>query len=67
MTTEVVISAPEMRESEDEVDEADDDLVRTFWRKMMERYGGEEVTTRRLSSSSRGRVTQTSSLSWTSC
>ena len=43
VTTEVVISAPEMRESEDEVDEADDDLVRSFWRRMMERYGGEEA------------------------
>lgn len=43
VTTEVVISAPEMRESEDEVDEADDDLVRAFWRRMMERYGGEEA------------------------
>lgn len=43
VTTEVVISAPEMRESEDEIDESDDDLVRSFWRKMMERYGGEEA------------------------
>jgi len=43
VTTEVVISAPEMRESEDEVDESDDDIVRSFWRKMMERYGGEEA------------------------
>ncbi|MBX4887989.1 type I restriction endonuclease subunit R [Rhizobium bangladeshense] len=43
VSTEVIISAPEMRESEDEVDESDDDLVRTFWRKMMERYGGEEA------------------------
>lgn len=43
VTTEVVISAPDIRESEDEVDEADDDLVRTFWRKMMQRYGGEEA------------------------
>ncbi|TAA65093.1 type I restriction endonuclease subunit R [Shinella sp. JR1-6] len=43
VSTEVVISAPEMRESEDEVDESDDDLVRTFWRRMMERYGGEEA------------------------
>jgi type I restriction enzyme R subunit len=48
VTTEVVISAPEMRESEDEVDEADDDLVRTFWRKMMERYGGEEAYNRTI-------------------
>jgi type I restriction enzyme R subunit len=43
VTSEVVISSPEMRESENEVDESDDDLVRSFWRKMMERYGGEEV------------------------
>ncbi|KKB11863.1 type I deoxyribonuclease HsdR [Devosia geojensis] len=43
VSTEVVISAPEMRESEDEVDESDDDLVRSFWRRMMERYGGEEA------------------------
>lgn len=43
VTTEVVISAPELRESDDEVDESDDDLVRTYWRKMLERYGGEEA------------------------
>jgi len=48
VTTEVVISAPEMRESEDEVDESDDDLVRTFWRKMMERYGGEDAYNRTI-------------------
>lgn len=48
VTTEVVISAPEMRESEDEVDEADDDLVRAFWRKMMERYGGEDAYNRTI-------------------
>ncbi len=38
-----MISAPDMRESDDEVDESDDDLVRTFWRKMMERHGGEDA------------------------
>ncbi|MCO6185222.1 type I restriction enzyme endonuclease domain-containing protein [Rhizobium sp. L1K21] len=43
VTTEVVISPPEMRESDDEIDEADDDLVRSFWRKMMDRYSGEEA------------------------
>jgi type I restriction enzyme R subunit len=42
VTTEVIISAPEMRESDDEVDESDDDMVRTFWRKMMARYGSED-------------------------
>lgn len=48
VTTEVVISAPEMRESEDEVDESDDDVVRAFWRKMMERYGGEDAYNRTI-------------------
>ena len=43
VSAEVVISAPEMRESDDEVDESDDDIVRSFWRKMMERYGGEDA------------------------
>lgn len=43
VVTEVIISAPELRESENEVDESDDDVVRTFWRKMMERYGGEDA------------------------
>jgi type I restriction enzyme, R subunit len=43
VTAEVIISAPEMRESEDEVDESDDDVVRAFWRKMMVRYGGEDA------------------------
>ena len=37
-----MISPPEMRESDDEVDESDDDIVRKFWRKMMERYGNED-------------------------
>lgn len=48
VTTEVVISAPEMRESDDEVDESDDDIVRSFWRKMMERYGGEDAYNRSI-------------------
>ncbi|WP_374306495.1 type I restriction endonuclease subunit R [Dongia sp.] len=48
VSTEVVISAPEMRESEDEVDEADDDIVRTFWRRMMDRYGGEDAYNRTI-------------------
>ena len=48
VTTEVVISAPDMRESDDEVDESDDDVVRNFWRKMMERYGGEDAYNRTI-------------------
>jgi type I restriction enzyme, R subunit len=54
VTTEVVISAPEMRESEDEVDESDDDVVRSFWRKLMERYGGEDAYNRSIVESFKG-------------
>ena len=39
MTTAVVISAPDMREGATEVDESNDDLVVSFWNKMMEQYG----------------------------
>jgi type I restriction enzyme, R subunit len=54
VTTEVVISPPEMRESDDEVDEADDDVVRSYWRKMMERYGGEEAYNKSIVEQFRG-------------
>lgn len=39
LTTAVVISAPDMREGQDEVDESQDDLVVSFWNRMMEQYG----------------------------
>ncbi len=39
LTTAVVISAPDMREGNDEVDESTDDVVVAFWNKMMEQYG----------------------------
>lgn len=39
LTTAVVISAPDMREGATEVDESNDDLVVSFWNKMMEQYG----------------------------
>ena len=48
VSTEVVISAPDMRESDDEVDESDDDVVRNFWRKMINRYGGEDAYNRTI-------------------
>lgn len=38
ITTEVVISAPDMREGYEEVDESGDALVQSFWKKMMDRY-----------------------------
>jgi len=39
LTTAVVISAPDMREGATEVDESNDDVVITFWNKMMAQYG----------------------------
>lgn len=39
LTTAVVISAPDMREGCEEVDESTDDLVVSFWNKMMTQYG----------------------------
>ena len=38
ISTEVVISAPDMREGHDEVDESADDLVVAFWEKTMRRF-----------------------------
>lgn len=42
LTTAVVISAPDMREGNTEVDESADDLVVSFWNKMMEQYGNSD-------------------------
>lgn len=39
LATAVVISAPDMREGNTEVDESTDELVISFWNKMMEQYG----------------------------
>lgn len=39
LTTAVVISAPDMREGAEEVDESTDDIVVSFWNKMMDQYG----------------------------
>lgn len=39
LTTAVVISAPDMREGSEEVDESTDDMVVAFWNKMMAKYG----------------------------
>ena len=39
LTTAVVISAPDMREGATEVDESNDDLVISYWNKMMAQYG----------------------------
>ena len=42
VTSEVVISPPDQREGEKAVDEETDDEVVKFWRRMMERHGGDE-------------------------
>ncbi len=39
LTTSVVISSPDMREGSEEVDESSDDIVVSFWNKMMSQYG----------------------------
>ena len=43
ITAEVIISAPDQREGDKDVDEGADDLVVAFWRRMMARYRGEEA------------------------
>ncbi len=39
LTTAVVISSPDMREGSEEVDSSTDDLVISFWNKMIKQYG----------------------------
>ena len=42
VSSEVIISPPDMREGFEKVDEEPDDKIVKFWQKMMERYGDEE-------------------------
>ncbi|MBI4023998.1 MAG: type I restriction endonuclease subunit R [Verrucomicrobia bacterium] len=42
VTSEVVISAPDTREENEEAPEVDTEEVRAFWKKMMAKYGGEK-------------------------
>jgi type I restriction enzyme R subunit len=42
VTNEVVISAPDTREDNEEVEEVDTEEVRAFWKKMMAKYGSEK-------------------------
>lgn len=42
VTSDVIISSPDMRESHEEVDEGPSSVVQRFWEKMMKRYGSEE-------------------------
>jgi type I restriction enzyme R subunit len=42
VSSEVLISGPDMREGHEEVDAESSDDVQTFWKKMMDQYGTEE-------------------------
>ena len=48
VTSEVVISAPDDREGNEEVDRASKDRVRAFWAETMERHGSETGYNRRV-------------------
>ncbi len=48
VTSEVVISAPDVREGYEETDDDPTDEVVKFWQKMMKRYGSEEEYTKQI-------------------
>lgn len=48
VSSEVVISPPDMREGYEETDDETADKVVKFWQKMMKRYGSEEEYTKQL-------------------
>ena len=48
VTSEIVISAPDDREGNEEVDKVSKDRVRAFWTETMERYGSETEYNRRI-------------------
>ena len=48
VSSDVVISPPDMRESYEETDDEPTDEVVKFWQKMMKRYGSEEEYTKQL-------------------
>ncbi|MCC5849593.1 MAG: type I restriction endonuclease subunit R [Verrucomicrobia bacterium] len=48
VSSEVMMSAPDMRESQEEVDEEPTDVVVRFWQKMMKRFGNEEEYTKQV-------------------
>src|SRR5690606_2788064 len=54
VTSEVIISGPDQREGEHAIDEESDDEVVKFWRRMMERHGGEESYNKAIISKFKG-------------
>ena len=57
VTSEIVISAPDDREGNEEVDKASKDRVRVFWAEAMERYGSETEYNRRVIGAFKGPAT----------
>jgi type I restriction enzyme, R subunit len=51
VTSEVVISPPDTREGNEEVDNTTSPVIEAFWKKMMERFGTEENYVREIKSS----------------
>lgn len=48
VTSEVLISAPDTREGNEEVDKVGTDKVQAFWRRMMDKYGSEGAYNKQL-------------------
>jgi len=48
VSSEVIISPPDLREGHEEVDDGPSDEVGKFWDKMMKRYGSEEEYTKQI-------------------
>lgn len=48
VTSEILISAPDTREGNEEVDQVGTDAVQAFWRRMMNKYGNEEAYNQQL-------------------
>ncbi|MEO1537903.1 MAG: HsdR family type I site-specific deoxyribonuclease [Pseudomonadota bacterium] len=54
VTSEIVISAPDYKEGNEEVDQESKDLVRKFWDKMMAKYKSEDEYNRQIISAFKG-------------
>ncbi|WP_424975345.1 type I restriction endonuclease subunit R [Dinoroseobacter sp. S124A] len=54
VTSEIVISAPDDKEGNEEVDQESKDLVRKFWDKMMAKYKSEDEYNRQIISAFKG-------------
>jgi type I restriction enzyme R subunit len=48
VTSEVLISGPDTREGNEEVDRVGTDEVQAFWKRMMDKYGGEDAYNKQI-------------------